>query len=61
MRQRITALLRQQGQAPVIEAIRKSANDLKRSGYDRAEIRDTVREWFYGLDGKVDAFINSNY
>jgi len=61
MRQRIIELLKQQGQTPVINAIAKSREDLKRAGYDRTEIKDTIKEWIYGLDGKVDTYINNNF
>lgn len=62
MRSNIIRLLAQQGQAPVILAINKSIDDLKRAKYTHGEIKEIVREWFYGLDGKVDEYIiNKGY
>lgn len=59
MRNKIKNVLAQQGQQPVISAIEKSINDLKRAQYTKGEIKESIREWFYGLDGKVDKYIIS--
>ena len=59
MRQDIIKLLALRGQEPVICSINKSIVDLKRAGYDRSEISDTIRDIFFGLDGKIDNYIIS--
>ena len=60
MRQNIIKLLAQQGQGAVIASISNSVNDLKRCQYTRLEIKETIKEWFSGLDSKVDEYINNN-
>lgn len=57
MRSNIIRLMAQQGQAPVIISINKTVADLKRLEYTRGEIKDTLREWYFGLDEKVDNYI----
>ncbi len=59
MRKKIELLLKAKGQAPVINSIDKTISDLKRAGYYYSEVKDTVREFFYGIDGKVDNYIIS--
>lgn len=59
MKQNIIKLLAQNGQAPVIDTIDKSIRDFKQLGYERGEIKETIREIFWGLDEKIDAYILS--
>jgi len=57
MRNNIKAVLAQQGQAPVIHSIDKSIRDFRNMDYTRAEIKETIRDIFFGLDSKIDAHI----
>jgi len=57
MRNSIKSLLAQKGQAPVMSSIDKSINDFKRLGYSKGEIKETIREFYFGLDGKIDSYI----
>lgn len=59
MKTQIKQLLAQQGQQPVIASIDKSIRDFKRLEYTRGEIKETIREFYFGLDGKVDEYIIS--
>lgn len=59
MRQNIMKLLAQKGQEPVKSAIHKSIDDLRSLKYERSEIKETIREIFFGLDGIVDKYIIS--
>lgn len=57
MRNSIKQLLSQKGQTPVISAIDRSIQEFKSMRYERAEIKETIREIFFGLDAKVDEYI----
>jgi hypothetical protein len=59
MRQNVKQLLAQKGQAPVLSTIDKTIQDFKQMRYTHGEIKETVREFFYGIDGKVDEYIIS--
>lgn len=59
MRNKIIQLLAKQGQSPVIHSIDKSIQDFKSLGYDRGEIKETIREFYFGLDEKIDSYIIS--
>ena len=50
-------ILAKKGQAPIINAINQSCIDLSKEGYNRAEIKETIRDMFYGVDAIVDAHI----
>ena len=57
MRQNVIRLLAQKGQSPVKGAIHKSIQDFKSLCYPYPEIKDTIREIFFGLDGEIDQYI----
>jgi len=59
MRKNIIQLLAQKGQEPVIACIDKSVQDFKRMQYERGEIKETIREIFWGIDNKIDSYILS--
>lgn len=60
MRNKIKQLLAQKGASAVISAISNSVQDLKNAKYTKSEIRETINEWFFGLDGAVDSYISNN-
>lgn len=57
MRETIKKILAQKGPAALIASIGTTVRDFKRLQYTRGEISETLREWFWGLDGKVDKYI----
>lgn len=57
MRQQIMKILAQKGQSPVIDSINKTINDFEKLRYSKGEIKETIRDFFFGLDGKIDAYI----
>ena len=59
MKQQLLAILAKQGQAPIIKSIDGSIRDLKRSQYTYLEIKETIRDIFWGIDGKIDKYIES--
>lgn len=59
MRNQIKSLLANKGQEPVINSIDKSISDFKQLGYYREEIKETIRDIFFGLDSKIDKYIIS--
>lgn len=52
-------VIKKHGQLPVMQSIDATIRDLKHEGCERSEIKATIREWFYGIDGKIDKFIES--
>jgi hypothetical protein len=59
MRNRIIELLKLKGQQPILESIDKSIKDFKRLGDSKAEIKELIRGFYFGLDNKIDNYIIS--
>lgn len=55
----IMAIIRQQGYQAIIPAIDKSIRDFKQLDYTRSEIKETLRDCFFGFDDRIDAYIIS--
>jgi hypothetical protein len=59
MKQQLLSILAQQGQTPIINSIEQSIREFKQLHYCHAEIKETIREMFFGIDGKIDSYIIS--
>ena len=57
MKNKIIALLAQQEQQAVISSIDRTIQDFKQMRYTHGEIKESVREFFFGIDGKIDDYI----
>jgi hypothetical protein len=57
MRNTIKQVLKTKGQNAIYPSILATINDLKKEGYSYNEIKETVRNTFYGIDTKIDFFI----
>lgn len=55
----IPAIIKQQGYQAIIPAIDKSIRDFKNMEYTRSEIKETLREFFFGHDDRIDQYIIS--
>lgn len=59
MKQTIKSIIANKGYEAVIPSIEQSIRDFKRMEYTRAEIKETLRDCFFGVDERIDSFIVS--
>lgn len=57
IREQIEAVVRIRGGASVFPNIDATIRDFKSAGYTRGEIKETLREFYYGIDGAIDAYL----
>jgi hypothetical protein len=57
-RDKVRAAISQKGPASVFQNVQSTVRDLKQAQYTRAEIKETIREHFYGIEGHLDRFIS---
>lgn len=55
----IKKIIKQQGYGPIENSIKKSADDLKKAGYNREEILDTLYSIFDTEDEKIKQVIKN--
>ena len=54
MKNKIKNILKQQGYTPIFISIQNTIKDLKKEGYYKSEIKDTIIEFYGGIDNKID-------
>ena len=59
MKHTIKSIITNKGYEAVIPTIEQSIRDFKRMEYTRAEIKETLRDCFFGVDERIDSFIVS--
>lgn len=59
MNTNIKAIIANKGYQSLIPSIEQTIRDLKRLDYTKAEIKETLRDSFFGADERLDAFIVS--
>lgn len=57
MRNTIKGVLRTHGHQAIYATILSTISDLKKEGYSYSEIKETVRDYYFGLESKIDVFI----
>ena len=59
MKQQVKSIIANKGYEAVIPSIEQSIRDFKRLEYTRGEIKETIRDCFFGIDSRIDDFIIS--
>ena len=54
MKNKIKNILKQQGYTPIFISIQNTIKDLKKAGYYKSEIKDTIIEFYGNIDNKID-------
>lgn len=57
MQANIKSIIANKGYESIIPAIDKSIRDFKNMEYTRGEIKETIRECFFGIDDRLDGYI----
>jgi hypothetical protein len=57
MTNNIKSIIANKGYEAIIPAIDKSIRDFKNMEYSRGEIKETLRECFYGVDSRIDSYL----
>lgn len=55
----IKSIIANKGYEAIIPAIDKSIRDFKNMDYSQGEIKETLRDCFFGFDGRIDNYIAS--
>lgn len=53
----IKAIIANKGYQSIIPAIDASINDFKKLDYSKSEIKETLRDMFYGQDSRIDDYL----
>lgn len=57
MKNQVKAIIANKGYEAILPSIDKSIRDFKNLDYTRGEIKETLRECFFGVDNRIDAYI----
>ena len=60
MKQSVKELLAQKGYSPVFATIERTIRDLKQAQYTRAEIKESLFDYFGTTDQKIVDYINQS-
>lgn len=58
MREQIKKGIKIKGAEFYFNGVSQAALDLKRAGYIKTEIAETLKEFYFGIDGKLDIHVN---
>lgn len=62
MRNNVKEIIANKGYQTIIPAITNTIRDLKQCKYEYLEIKETIRDSFFGIDPRLDEFIiNEGY
>lgn len=59
MKQKIKSIIANKGYEAIIPSIDSSIRDFKKQEYNRGEIKETLRDCFFGVDSRIDEYIIS--